>query len=473
MKNITIFIVSLFISISIFCQSNQGMEEDLIVFSQKEDIHFLENTLPKIKLYCQEKGIELIQKDAVLGTPENIASTPAIVYQNYKGRSVYSSRYSEFSTITNFIRTARVVPQKGELSCRENLLVWQNGRTKIASSVKITSLQGKKPKAFSEGEFQTKVTNALETGMTNFERQKEVCLNKTDRLFYLDIHPYLSKEGQLFLTFEMYSKFSCKTPIFSKLSDPIVGEFEDSESLFNELGRVFQEEIINQMQTSVIGDAFTSIKKTVPIRSWEELNLELPEAPKEATDLVNFDLELPKNWTFKSGIDSETPIVQFRFMEPLDRYVGEIRQIKGELKLSDNQLVESGLFVAEMQSLTMGMEDFDKNVLTKYIKAFKFPKSSFQFRNTKNNESLEWGETLFLKVEGTFELMKKENPVLVSAQITPIIGTEGEALLKISASFSLNVVDDFGIKGPDGPSPARKMMLFDLNFLMKKRKDNL
>ena len=63
--------------------------------------------------------------------------------------------------------------------------------------------------------------------------------------------------------------------------------------------------------------------------------------------------------------------------------------------------------------------------------------------------------------------MKKENPVEVVAQITPIIGADGELLLQVSAAFSLNVVDNFGIKGPDGPSPARKMMQFDLNFLMK------
>lgn len=467
MKNIFVFCVGFLLNSSVFGQINQDLKEQLILFSQKEDTHFVKNTLPKIKEYCIEKGIELIEKDVEKGTPESIVSTPAIVYQNYRGRSIYSSRYAEFTTIKNFIRTARVVPQTESQNCIDDVLVWKNGQTKIAGKLKITNLKGNIPKEFSSTAFKSKITQSLTNGMTDFDFENQVCLLKTDRLFYLDIHPYQSREGQLFLSMEMYSKFSCKTPVFSKMIEPVSGNFENFEELAAEVGFIFQQEIYRQMKTSEIGDAFSTISNNTPIVTWGSLGLALPDRPKSTVDLVSIPNDFPTEWLFKSGIDEETPIVQFRFMEPLDRYVGEIRKIKGELTLSDKQVLQSGSFEADMQSLTMGMEDFDKNVLTKYIKAFKFPKSFFSFSNDLSESPLQWGETTFLKVSGTFELMKKEKEVEVAAQITPVISEEGAILLQVSASFSLNIVDDFGIKGSDGPNPARKTMLFDLNFLMK------
>ena len=220
------------------------------------------------------------------------------------------------------------------------------------------------------------------------------------------------------------------------------------------------------MEASEIGDAFHSIADNVPVKSWSELDLALPKGPDAVAYDKSADIDLPRTWTFHSGIDEETPIVQFRFMEPLDRYVGEVRTIEGTLQLTEAKALQSGYFTADMGSLTMGMADFDKVVLGKYIKAAKFPTSSFSFE-VPSSDALKIGETTFLQVDGTFNLMKKKRPVEVATQITPIIGNEGEVLLQVSTSFSLNIVDNFSIKGPDGPEPARKMLLFDLNFLMK------
>ena len=115
----------------------------------------------------------------------------------------------------------------------------------------------------------------------------------------------------------------------------------------------------------------------------------------------------------------------------------------------------------------MGMESFDYNVLNKYIKAYKFPESSFAFQASEELPSLRFGETTSCTVQGSFKLMRKNQPVEVEAQLTPLIDANGIPFLQVNATFSLNVVDDFGIKGPDGPNPARKTMLFNLNFLMK------
>lgn len=467
MKKITLIIFYLcLINPLIGQQSSKKLAEELIIFSQAADQHFLEYTLPKIAAYCKEKGIRLMEKNVHEGTPENIVSTPAIIYQNYRGRSIYTSRYAEFSTIKNFIRTSRVVPQsEGKIQARE-VLIWQNGRTKIAAKTKITDLKGKHSAKIQQTDFQDQAQKALAKGMNRFVQQQETSLSKTDRVFYLDMHPYQDATGKCYLSLELYSKFSCKTPVFTNLSQPLIGTVDHFEALFEQAGLIFQQEIIHQMTASKIGDAFTPIATNIAVVTWKALDVALPPAPVIDLNLVDIPKTLPTDWVFKSAIDEETPIVQFRFIAPLDRYVGEIRKIDGRLKLTPQQALESGNFVADMQSLTMGMEDFDKNVLGKYIKAYKFPASSFTFSNAVQSPALKIGETTFIKINGLFKLMKKEQPVEVSAQITPIIGVDGDIVLQVSAAFFLNVVDDFGIKGPDGPSPARKMMSFDLNFLM-------
>lgn len=471
MKTTTLIIFYLcLINLLIGQQSSGKLTEELIIFSQATDQHFLEHTLPKIADYCKEKGIQLIEKNVDDGTPENIVSTPVIVYQNYRGRSIYTSRYAEFSTIKNFIRTSRVVAQSTAKNQWQEVLVWQNGRTKIVAKTKITDLKGKNLAKTIQTNLQNQTQKALIKGMSQFIQQQETKLSKTDRVFYLDMHPYQDAAGNFYLSLELYSKFSCKTPVFTNFSQPLKGTVDNFEALFEQAGLIFQQEITRQMTESEIGDAFTPIAENILMVTWKDLGLALPPAPVMDINWVDIPETLPTDWVFKSAMDEETPIVQFRFIAPLDRYVGEIRKITGQLKLSEQQVLESGNFVADMQSLTMGMEDFDKNVLGKYIKAYKFPASSFTFSNIVEPASLRIGETTFIKVSGMFKLMKKEQPVEVSTQITPIIGVDGDIVLQVSAAFSLNVVDDFGIKGPDGPSPARKMMSFDLNFLMTSEK---
>ncbi len=445
----------------------QSKDEQLIVFSQETDKHFKTTTLAQLEAYCVEKGIDFIQIDTQKGIPQQIHSTPAIVYQNFRGRSIYSSRYAEFSTLKNFIRTSKVVAQEEHSNCKKEVLLWKDGRNQIAISLKITDLTGSIPKNYNVADFRLSIIDGLLEKMNYFNLADEVCLNKTDRLFYLDIHPFCSANNELFVSTELYSKFSCKTPIYSQLNDPIRGNFDEMESIFSKIGVQIQEEIIQQKENSNIGDAFSSISDKIAKVSWEKLDLMLPKQSSKNYDVVEGSFDLSNDWQFKGPIDEDVPIVQFRFMAPLDRYVGEIRELEGTIQLSDQKVLKTGTFTANMKSLTMGMADFDKNVLTKYIKAAKYPTASFTFSDVPAVEKLQLGETNFYTIDGTFELMKKEQIVPVNAQLTPIIDTEGELVLQVSASFQLNVVNDFGIKGPDGPSPAREIMLFDLNFLMQ------
>ncbi|MEL6924111.1 MAG: YceI family protein [Bacteroidota bacterium] len=445
----------------------ENCSDQLIIFAQPTDDHFLKETLPSLRSYCEAKCIELIEQPVEAGTPADIVSTPALVFQNHRGRSVYSSRYAEFLTIQNFIRTSRYVPQDGSKVCRKNLLLSQNGRTKIAASMKLTPLTGKLPKAWNVTAFVSKAKAALARGMEGFTAAAEVCLSKTDRLFYMDVHPYLDAEQQLYISVELYSKFSCKIPVYSRLQNPIAGSWNEMEKLFEEAGALFASQIAQQQHSSKIGDAFSVINTEVVTRDWEALGLSLPAPPARSETMQSFDGNLPRNWQFSAAVSAETPVVQFRFMAPLDRYVGEVKNIEGQLQLNENQSLEAGSFTAEMQSLTMGMEDFDRNVLKNYIKAYRFPASVFSFDKVPEMTKLKMGETTQMQVAGQLKLMKKTHPIEVATELTPIINGEGAIQLQVSCSFDLNITDLYGIKGPDGPTPARKTLQFDLNFLMK------
>ena len=238
-------------------------KQQLIVFLQANDAFFKADCLPKIEKLTREKGIELIVKNAEDGAPEDLTSTPSVIYQNAAGRSIFAARYAEFATVENFIRTSRAVSQQRVLNCKQNVLVWNEGRMQVASPVKITALGGVKTKDFDENAFKTKAFEVIDKAMSKFNATAEACLLKTDRAFYLDFHPYRSADDKLFLSFEMFSQFSCVKPIFSELKTPLTGNFSDFETLFAQAAVVLEKEIVAQMQDSKIGDAVTPLSKSI------------------------------------------------------------------------------------------------------------------------------------------------------------------------------------------------------------------
>ena len=449
-------------------------KQQLIVFLQPQDAFFKTDILPKIEKLTKEKGIELTVKNAENGVPEDITSTPSVIYQNAAGRSIYAARYAEFATIENFIRTSRAVSQQRVLNCKQDVLAWKNGRMTIAAPVKITALAGTKAKDFDENAFKIKAFSAIDKAMLHFNEMKEACLLKTDRAFYVDFHPYRSADNKFFLSFELYSQFSCVKPIFSEMTKPLSGNFSDFETLFAQAATVLENEIEKQMRESKIGDAVTPLSKGVHSDSinaqkntFDELGLALPikENNKNAVNAPNG--LLPTNWTLAGAVDPEIPMLQFKFPEPLDRYAGEVKEFSGAMKTDENRQITEGVFEVNTASLTMGMEDLDVKVRKKYIYTTKFPKSTFLFSALPKGTILKWGQTTSADISGVFQLMKTKKPITVKADLTPTVGSKGETLLAVQATFSLNITDDFGIAGPDGPEPAKKTLLFNLNFFMQ------
>ncbi|MEL7425401.1 MAG: YceI family protein [Bacteroidota bacterium] len=440
--------------------------EKLIVFSQERDEHFRNTSLPKIRDWASAEGLELVELNAADGTPADITATPAIVFQNQQGRALYASRYAELGTIKNFVRTNRLRPQMTVPFCAEQVLQYRSGRGALNAPVKLTTLQGSMPDIWPNDEFQVNALAAIQLGMGEFSPQAEACLERTDRAFYCDFHPYRSADGMLYLSLELYSMFNCIRPVFTTGDQPLRGAFNEYPVLFAQAGKRLQEEILRLTQSSTIGDAWSPLAETVANKSWEDLGLALPpEAANTAPPRTDFTVA--QQWAGAKAVVPGVPPLFFRFMEPLDRYAGEVPDFAGELNTDASGNLRSGNFTARLRSLTMGMAELDDKVKKKYIYARKFPEANFRFDLPETAQSLlQAGRLNRIAVPGTFTFMKQEQPMTVQAELTPQLLDSGEQQLLVHVQFDLNITDDYGIAGPDGPDPARKTMVFDLNFIM-------
>lgn len=442
--------------------------QQCIIFTQPElDTFFTRVTLPKIKKLCGNKNIELIIKNAAQGVPEGITSTPCLVYQNALGRSIYAARYMEFSTIENFIRNSRVVPQQQLPYEKRDVLVYKKGKMQIAIALKVTDITGQKNNTSNQGIFKNEAKKYIETAMQNFDNQELTSLLKTDRIFYLDIHPYLDVKQNLSLSYEIYSQFNCITPIFSQLKTPEQGSFLEKEKLFTTIGTAVEKEILQQLDNSKIGDAVNTLDKNTIIKTWEELAIGLPEDNNITVKKIFPATTIPQKWTYLGAIDNDIPALQFRFMAPFDRYVGEVKKLNGSLQLNENQALTSGSFEVETNSLTMGIDDFDAKIHKKYIHVKQFPKASFKFLNLQNQATLQWGKTTSSEAYGEFTMVGKKKNITVQTQLTPTVDNSGQILLLVQCTFQINITDDFDIAGPDGTDPARKILNFTMNFYIK------
>lgn len=444
-----------------------GPDEKLVVFTQAGDEHFLQSSLPLLREWAKAEGLELLEVSSENGVPAEITGTPAIVFQNKNGRAIYASRYAELGTIKNFVRTNRLRPQATEPFCTSTVLQYRSGRAALNAPIKLTALQGSIPKNWSSDSFRELAFQAIKQGMDAFEQQEEACLQRTDRAFYCDFHPYLSADGTLYLSLELYSMFNCIRPVFSTREQPLQASYTNADVLFAEAGQRLQQEIMTQIAASEIGDAWSPLADDVTAASWEDLGLALAEGSASAKPMRT-DFTVANNWSGANPIVADVPALFFRFMEPLDRYAGEVPEFTGELQMDETGSLRSGTFTARLKSLTMGMAELDDKVKRKYIYTRRFPEASFSFDIPEQTGAapLQAGRLNRVPVSGTFTFMKQEQPLLVQAELTPELLDSGEQQLLVHVQFDLNVTDDYGIAGPDGPDPARKTMIFDLNFIM-------
>jgi len=445
-----------------------AQEEQLIIFTQSTDLLFINETLPQIKAFATSENIQFFEQNALDGLPNKITSTPAIVYRNGNGVSTYAGRYTSMTTIKNFVRSARVSPQKSTTLDKKNILVTNQGQMQIAASIKITDAQfldSTEETDYDSSQFLKLAHSGIQKGLKNYNLKELVQLERTDRIFYLDYHPYFVNKDSVILSVELYSQFSCIDPIYKSIDQIITGS--DVEVVFSKATALLNNEIFKSLSSSNIGDAYSPVRTNNLTKELNDFNVPTPTKSKSSYATVDPNRVMPNKWTFKSSVNSKLPILQFNFMEPLTRYAGEIKTIDGNIELSKVGALMSGLFIASMKSLTMGEDSFDKKVLKEYVKAKSNPKSEFKVDKIINPEPLKWLETTTMTIKGNMTLMKKSRSITVTTNITPYVDTLGYEVLLVQANWSMNITDGWKINGPDGPDPAKKILEFSMNILMQ------
>lgn len=448
---------------------------ELIVFLHDESHpvtkDFREKTLPELQKMADAQGFALKEINAAEGAPELIGHTPAVVYQNHLGRSLYIGRYHYVNKIKTFMRTVKRLPQEDVGNLKHDVLVWKNERATLVTPVKITPLAGAVPANFDQEAFQAKALEILGRGMKNYDLHKEFDFRRNHRAIYNAYYPYLSEDGKVFLSMEMYSQFNCIEPIYKRFDTPLEGTIADWEDCFLQAAEIMEAEMIRQLSTIEKGDGMVPVPTSVAVKSWKQLDLKLPKAPKgSASSGKIVKVDLPLKWTFDGPIAADVPVLGFSFLAPVDYYAGEAGGMDGDLQLSAGRSIEkaTGKFSLATKTLSMGDEMLDHSVhdMVKYL---DHPKASFTFKDLViiENPVLKFGNLTQFSVSGELNFMGIKDPIEVRAQMEPVLDDAGKPRLQVFASFRLRLKEKYNLDGPDGPMPAKDTMVFNLNFLLK------
>lgn len=446
----------------------------LIVFVQPNsssvDDVFRQRSLPKIRKLADAMGVSVHVVDARNGAPTEVALTPLIVYQNYRGRSVYQGRTTTPGRIRNFMRTSRFVPQGKERNRRENIPVWSRGRSRVWAPLKVAPVSGTRPADYDHDAFVAKALKSIAKGFKKFDIQKKVELDRADRGFYMDFNPWLSDDGTLFITVVVFSQYDCKAPVFSK---KIIGPWGKYQKLFRKASAAGEDAVVRITADPASGDSFDPVKKNTPRKSWQQIGLPLPPAPKAKTAGMAVSTVVPQEWIVTDSGPDDPPMIQFRFPAPLDNYAGEVKSGRGELFLSQNRMVggaQGFVEIATRGNITMGDPRLDEAIQgSMMLYSKKFPAARFDIEKISGeNQPITYGRLSPAFVAGKFTLKGKSIPLTSMTQIEPVMGEDGRPRLLVSGSFKIDL-RTFNIEGADGPAPARYMLLFDLNLIFQER----
>ena len=465
------------LSVFLFLPQNAMTTPDsgqLIVFVQPNlsavDDDFQQRLLPEIRKLADAMGVSVHVVDARKGSPAEVALTPLIVYQNYRGRSIYQGRKTTPARIRNFMRTSRFVPQGQELNRRENIPVWPQGRSRVWAPLKVAPVSGTRPTDYDHDSFAAKALESIVQGLKKFRIQKKVELDRADRGFYMDFNPWLSDDGTLFITVVVFSQFDCKQPVFSK---KIIGPWKNYQELFSQASAAGEDAVVRIAADPASGDSFDPVKKNIPTKTWEQIGFPLPPAPDVQTAGVAVSAVVPQKWVLTDSGPDDPPMIQFRFPAPLDNYAGEVKSGRGEFSLSQNRMVSGARGFIEIYTrgnITMGDPRLDEAItgsMMLYTK--KFPAARFDIEKIAGDgQPIAYSRLSPAFVAGKFMLKGKSIPLTSVTEIEPILGEDGRPRLLVNGSFKIDL-RTFNIEGADGPAPASHMLLFDLNFILKER----
>ena len=440
----------------------------LVVFvgpgGSQVDEAFRESVLPRVREIAAEMGVELLVKDASEGVPPEVGFTPALVFQNHRGRSIYQGRTTTPDRIRNFIRTSRFVPQGREPLVREKTFLWAMARVKVAAPLKITTLTGKTPPGHDHDAFVREAAGAMAKGFRRFRTVERVELGRSDRQFYMDLYPFLAEDDTLHVAAALFSQFDCKKPVFIRTDTPFTGPWAKRDEVFREAAAALEAAVQASLADPEGGDGFDPIPATTPQRSWEALGLKLPDPPVGRAPSPVVSTELPLHWVLDDSGPNDPPVVQFRFPAPLDAYVGEVESVRAEVRLAGKNSLDGaeGWVEADPASVTMGVDALDQAILgSGFLDVEKHGTARLVIEAVKGRDNtLAYGAITASAIEGRFTMKGVSIPLEVVGQIEPVIGEDGRPRLIVTGSFTIDL-RTFTIPGADGPAPQRYTLRFD------------
>lgn len=451
--------------------------EQLIIFTQAAPTavakKFATVQMSQIQSIAESMGISVQLKSVSDGAPEAVTITPMIVFQNHRGRSIYQGRTNTPERIRNFIRTARVVPQKDLPNQRENIPVWEIGRARIWAPLKVSGLTGTPPKDYDNQLFIQTALHDIAQGFKHFKLRDAAELGRGDRGFYMDFYPWLAEDGTLFLSLALYSQFHCKAPIFKTNDKPLVGLWKNRRKIFRQAAELMEAQVEAHFRDSNGGDGFDPVSQKTATVSWEEIGLALPKPPQKNRRDVATDLKIPTRWKVAAPSPADTPLILFHFPAPLDLYRGEVTAAKGQLEIADDLTLRGArghIEVDTRTAVTMGDPILNEAIRgSLMLSSKKFPTARFEITSIgSENRPLSFGQLTPAALTGNFTLKGKTITLTVPAEVEPIVADDGRPLLLMHSAFRIDL-NQFDIQGADGPEPANHTLLFDVNVALQEK----
>ncbi len=420
-----------------------------------------------LRQLAADQNVHFLQHDASKGLPAEVTTLPAIFFQNHLGRSAFFGRYNDLDRVRNFIRTSQMAHPQNKPNPKKKVLLWKNGKADVIIPVKVTALAGTRLAGFDSTAFLQTVVDNLAQGMSRFEVATDYDETIQTRSFYLNVYPWGSPEGVLMLTTEIFSRFHCTKPVFSRTSQPLVKtKWRNLERSLRSAGHFLEREILIQIKSSTIGDAFRVVPADAKTIDWAALGITHDIQQDNYMPSDTAKVELPQKWKVASRTNHARPLMIFHFLAPVDQYAGEVTALSGNLLLDKEGSMRAakGHFVVNIADISMGADDFDREVQFKMLKRKLFPSASFTFSAATVSEPLKTGTTTHLTLTGDFTLMDLTQQVEVEAHMRPFVDKKGDPKIGVNVSFQLPLFDQFGIDGPEGPSPAKDVLQFYMQF---------
>lgn len=461
------YTILLWLLLAFSTNAQQNIEEELLIFVQpNQQSAFTANNLNVLQSTLKEQNIAVKLLDVTqLGAPSEVGFTPFLVYRNHLGRKVYKGRYTTHQRLSNFIRTVRHLPEASINYTEKEVFVKAYPRAALLLKPKITAPTGN-TNNLEQKKALEQALKGLEKGFKEWAYNQEFAVADGDELFYMNFYPYISEDGKIYVSSELYSHYDCHTPIYQQYDEPAEGK--SIADAFAQAGKQMLAEVERQLQESEAGDALHFLSKKIKTTPWEKLPLSTLNAPESSNQAINMDLKLPTTWIFEGPTAPKAPVLTFSFPAPLRHYGGEVKKITGQMTLPQASQLQGmqGTFIVDVNSLQMGQKDLDGYVKGSLLMVSDHPKATLTFKRIVGDDlQLQLGRLTTAQIEAELTLLGKSSTIIATTQLEPILNPEGELRLQVNTQFTAyDLTGNYNIHGPDGPAEANNQLLFQANF---------